>query len=40
MIERLLAEFTAGAGILDAAPGRRRVDPMMVVDPDDAGFQV
>src|ERR1700691_2663055 len=32
------AEFAADAGIVDAAPGRGRIEPVMVVDPDDAGL--
>src|ERR1700722_16638775 len=40
MVERFLAELASGTGILDATPWRRRVDPVMIVDPDDAGFQI
>ena len=32
------AAFAPDAGIIDAAPGRCRVEPVMVVDPDDAGL--
>ena len=32
------AAFAADAGIVDAAPGRGRVEAVMVVDPDDAGL--
>src|ERR1700722_4924408 len=40
VVERLLTEFATGAGILDAAPWRGRIDPMMVVDPDDASLKI
>src|SRR5258705_8696013 len=32
------AAFAPDAGIIDAAPRRGRVEPVMVVDPDDAGL--
>src|SRR5580698_1835468 len=32
------AEFAPQAAVADAAPGRCRVEPVMVVDPDDAGL--
>src|SRR5262245_24396899 len=38
VVEALGAEFAPHPGIIDAAPGRGRVEPVMVVDPDDAGL--
>src|ERR1700752_410227 len=38
IVKALGAEFAAGAGIVDAAPGRRRIEAVMIVDPDDAGL--
>src|SRR2546430_11079196 len=32
------AELAADAGIIDAAPGRGRIEAMMIVDPDNAGL--
>src|ERR1700704_3126440 len=38
VVKALGAEFAAHAGIVDATPGRGRIEPVMVVDPDDAGL--
>src|SRR5262252_8277614 len=38
VVETLGAEFTPDATVIDAAPGRRRIEAMMIVDPDDAGL--
>ena len=38
IVETFGAELAADAGIIDAAPGRGRVEPVMIVDPDDAGL--
>src|SRR5450830_915420 len=38
VVETFAAELAADAGIVDAAPGRGRVEAVMVVDPDDAGL--
>src|ERR1700740_409845 len=38
IVEAFGAEFTADAGIVDAAPGRGGIEAMMIVDPDDAGL--
>ena len=38
VVETLGAELAADAGVVDAAPGRGRVEPVMIVDPDDAGL--
>src|SRR5262245_66633173 len=32
------AAFAADAGIVDAAPGRCRIEAVVIVDPDDAGL--
>src|ERR1700733_5570914 len=38
VVEAFGPELAADAGIIDAAPGRSRIEPVMVVDPDDAGL--
>src|SRR6266852_3988876 len=38
VVETLGAEFAPDAGIIDAAPGRGWIEPVMIVDPDDAGL--
>src|SRR5262245_12612831 len=38
IVEAFSAAFAADAGIIDAAPGRGRVEPVVIVDPDDAGL--
>src|ERR1700733_3687810 len=38
VVEALDAAFPADAAVADAAPGRGRIEPVMVVDPDDAGL--
>src|ERR1700676_3255140 len=38
VVETLGAEFAPDAGIVNAAPGRGRIETVMVVDPDDAGL--
>src|ERR1700722_4767294 len=32
------AAFAPDAGIADTAPGRSRIEPVVIVDPDDAAF--
>src|SRR5262245_38107429 len=36
VVKALGAAFAADAGIADAAPGRGRIESVMIVDPDDA----
>src|SRR5712675_1077105 len=38
IVKTFRAAFAPDAGIIDAAPGRCRIEAMMVVDPDDAGL--
>src|ERR1700738_2380725 len=38
IVETFGAAFAADAAVTDAAPGRGRVEAVMVVDPDDAGL--
>src|ERR1700740_3399751 len=38
VVETFGAELAADAGIIDAAPGRGRIEPVVIVDPDDAGL--
>ena len=38
VVEALGAAFAADAGIVDATPGRSRVETVVIVDPDDAGL--
>src|SRR6185312_5722387 len=38
VVETFGAAFAPDAGIIDAAPRRGRIEPVMVVDPDDAGL--
>src|SRR5260370_27718400 len=38
IIETFSAELAPDAAVIDAAPGRGRVEPVMIVDPDDAGL--
>src|SRR6185503_16040217 len=38
IVETFSSALAADAGIVDAAPGRGRVEAVMVVDPDDAGL--
>src|SRR5579863_3901372 len=38
VVETFGAAFAPDAGIADAAPGRGRIEPVMIVDPDDAAF--
>src|ERR1700760_4161459 len=40
VIEALGAAFAADAGIVDAAPRGGGVEPVVIVDPDDAGLDV
>src|ERR1700722_14120665 len=38
IVETFGAAFAADTGIADAAPGRGRVEPVLIVDPDDPAF--
>src|SRR5258708_27628936 len=38
IIETFSAELAPDAAVIDAAPGRGRVEAVMIVDPDDAGL--
>src|ERR1700694_6119171 len=38
VVEAFGAEFAPDAGVVDAAPGRGRIETVMIVDPDDAGL--
>src|SRR5690349_20057459 len=38
IVETFSSALAPDAGIVDAAPGRGRVEAVMVVDPDDAGL--
>src|SRR5882724_288340 len=38
VVKTLGAEFAADATVVDAAPGRGRIEAMMIVDPDDTGL--
>ena len=38
IVEAFGAAFAPDAGIADAAPGRGRIEPVVIVDPDDAAF--
>src|ERR1700748_3786490 len=38
IVETLGAAFASDAGVVDATPGRCRIEAVMIVDPDDAGL--
>src|SRR5579859_6345206 len=38
IVETFGAAFASDPGIADTAPGRSRIEPVMIVDPDDAAF--
>ncbi len=38
IVEAFGAELAPDAGVIDAAPGRGRVEAVVIVDPDDAGL--
>src|SRR5581483_2748665 len=38
IVETLRAAFAPDAGIANAAPGRGRIEPVMIVDPDDSAL--
>src|SRR6185437_14879778 len=38
VVETFAAEFAPDPGIVNAAPGRSRIESVVIVDPDDAGF--
>src|SRR6202012_3739329 len=40
IVEAFGAAFAPDAGIADAAPGRSRIEPVMIVDPDDAALHL
>src|SRR5215470_4825348 len=38
VVEAFGAELAPDAAVIDAAPRRGRIKPMMIIDPDDAGL--
>src|SRR5258707_4544094 len=40
LIERFNARFSPHAAVLETAPRRRRVEPVVIVDPDHAEFEL
>src|SRR5690348_7794181 len=40
IVKALGAAFAPDAGIADAAPGRGRIEPVMIIDPDNPAFHL
>src|SRR5258705_12647783 len=38
VVNAFVAELAPDAGVIDPAPGRGRIEAVMIVDPDDAGL--